>query len=384
MEAFNHETFDAAYTEGMGPVLAACKQLPMMMPQRLVELAGPEQFGKHVKDAEAPDRALDRLIAYIKEPCPGALLLVSSTGLRANSRLVKAVSKSPVGHEERFKAPANDREAVAWLSSLAERDGLRAQGAALHELVARVGHDTSALRSGLQRASGHAGQGTVRVEDVVAVVEHAREVDVFAFTDAIGRRDHAAALRMLAAMFSRESDVDRVFALMGLLTRHIRLLSTAQRAGTQALDLPPFIARKYDEQVRTSTRSVSARPTRGSRPSTRRSRGDAGAIRGEQERHAAATLGARDLRRAPRRGTPLTLAHRGRWRTADVGAPRTLAHRGRWRIADVGASRSGGEPLAPDPPERSIPANQCEDAPSARRERLSCPVRTGVGGPAPT
>lgn len=250
MEAFNHETFDAAYTEGMGPVLAACKQLPMMMPQRLVELAGPEQFGKHVKDAEAPDRALDRLIAYIKEPCPGALLLVSSTGLRANSRLVKAVSKSPVGHEERFKAPANDREAVAWLSSLAERDGLRAQGAALHELVARVGHDTSALRSGLQRASGHAGQGTVRVEDVVAVVEHAREVDVFAFTDAIGRRDHAAALRMLAAMFSRESDVDRVFALMGLLTRHIRLLSTAQRAGTQALDLPPFIARKYDEQVR--------------------------------------------------------------------------------------------------------------------------------------
>lgn len=249
MEAFNHEVFDAPYTEGMGPVVAACKQLPMMMPQRLVELSGPEAFGKHTKDATPADKSMDRLIAYIEDPCPGTLLLIRSGGLRANSRLVKAVQKSPVGAATRFKAPANEREAVDWLRHAAAGMQVELHGAAAHELVRRVGFATPALRAGLERARAHAGRAMVRVADVEAVVEMSREVDVFALTDAIGACDHGTALRLLAAMFSRESETEKVFSLMGLLVRHVRLLYTAQSVGVGGLDLPPFIARKYEAQV---------------------------------------------------------------------------------------------------------------------------------------
>ncbi len=149
LEAFNHEVFDAAYTEGFGPVKAACQQLPMMAPQRLVELSAPESFGKHVKDAPPADKCMDALLAYVQAPSPTTLLLVSSGGLRSTSRLVKAVTKSPHGHIERFKAPGNDREAVGWLTSHARAHGIRLGRGAADEVVLRVGHGTAALRSGV-------------------------------------------------------------------------------------------------------------------------------------------------------------------------------------------------------------------------------------------
>jgi len=250
LEAFNHETFDAAFTEGFGPVLAACQQLPMMAARRLVELTSPENFGKHFKDAPPVDKSVDALLAYVQAPSPTTLLLLSSGGLRSTSRLVKAVTKSPHGRIERFKAPANDREAVAWLTSHARAHSIRLGRGAADELVRRVGHATAGLRSGVERARAHAGTDNVTLADVEAVVQFSREVDVFALTDAIGHQDHRRALELLAAMFSKESESDKVFSLLGLLTRHIRMLYTAAVSGTAALDVPPFIASKYDAQLR--------------------------------------------------------------------------------------------------------------------------------------
>lgn len=250
LEAFNHETFDAAYTESFGPVLAACQQLPMMAAQRLVELTAPESFGKHVKESSPADKSMDALLAYVQTPSPTTLLLVSSGGLRSTSRLVKAVTKSPHGRIERLKAPGNDREAVAWLTAHAGGQGIRLGRGAAEELVMRVGHATAALRSGVERARAHAGTDDVRVVDVQAVVEFSREVDVFALTDAIGHQDQRRALELLAAMFSKESESDKVFSLLGLLTRHVRMLYTAAVSGSGALDVPPFIASKYETQLR--------------------------------------------------------------------------------------------------------------------------------------
>ncbi|MGB1700309.1 MAG: DNA polymerase III subunit delta, partial [Nannocystaceae bacterium] len=152
LEAFNHESFDAPYTEGFGPVLAACQQLPMMASRRLVELSGPESFGKHVKDAPPADKCVDALLDYVQAPSPTTLLLISSGGLRSTSRLVKAVTKSPHGRAERFKAPGNDREAAAWVHAHARAQGIRMGSGAADELVRRVGYATTSLRSGIERA----------------------------------------------------------------------------------------------------------------------------------------------------------------------------------------------------------------------------------------
>ena len=46
LEAFNTERFDAPYVRSSAEVLTACAQLPVMAERRLVELSGPEAFGK--------------------------------------------------------------------------------------------------------------------------------------------------------------------------------------------------------------------------------------------------------------------------------------------------------------------------------------------------
>ncbi|MCA9701833.1 MAG: hypothetical protein KC431_30205, partial [Myxococcales bacterium] len=61
MEAFNHEQLDATRLLAAAEVLNACAQMPMMAPRRLVELSGPEDFGKHkrVEELDGEVKALE-------------------------------------------------------------------------------------------------------------------------------------------------------------------------------------------------------------------------------------------------------------------------------------------------------------------------------------
>ncbi|MEM7158393.1 MAG: DNA polymerase III subunit delta [Myxococcota bacterium] len=254
MEAFNHERFAGRELDSISPVLEACQQLPMMAERRLVELSDPEAAGKRGGGTKA---SLDALVAYLKEPNPTTVLLLTSSGIDGRSRLVTATKK--VGIVEKFEALKRDGDAVAFVLEQAEKTETRIDRATAHQLVQLVGTGPSDLVHALERAALHAGADQpVRGSDLDAVVGHTREAVIFELTDAFGMGDAPRALAVLARLFHESSvpEIGQANQVLSMLIRQIRLVfaahSALQEGGSieAVTGVPPFVARKLSDQAR--------------------------------------------------------------------------------------------------------------------------------------
>src|SRR5690606_29338502 len=154
MEAFNHEEFNAPYVGAAAEVLNACGQVPMMAARRLVELSSPEDFGRHkraeeldgeVKAIESKrDDAIEALIGYFDAPNPSTVLVLTSSGLKGNMRLVKMAKKAAQVVEYKFEPPS-ENDAVGALMAEAERRKLPLAKPGAVALVNAIGTSMSEL-----------------------------------------------------------------------------------------------------------------------------------------------------------------------------------------------------------------------------------------------
>jgi DNA polymerase-3 subunit delta len=257
MDSFNHERFEGPYLSSMVPVLKACTQVPMLAPRRLVECSDPDQCGKQVRgEAEgsaksSSDEVIGDLIAYFEQPVESAVLVLTSGGINGTSRLVKA-AKAHAGVDECRLSSAADVDAPAQILASARELGFVVTHDAARRLVELVGPATHAWLPALERARSYAGEGTVDVRDVEAVVNLTRDVDVFALTDAIGRRSAEEALAYLGQIFAHnEKDTGAAMRLLGLLIWHFRRLFVARVAKDPAgaLNQKPFLVGKLVRQA---------------------------------------------------------------------------------------------------------------------------------------
>lgn len=252
MEAFNHERFDGPYAQSIADVITACAQLPVMASRRLVELSDPDAFGKHAGGEDAA-AAMAGLLEYLESPSPTTVLVITTTGLRANAKLVKAVSKSEQAVAHRFEVP-KDEDATSQLVSDAHGRGVELDRAAAMALVKAVGGAQAEVESAFERALAHAGGDHVTLADVRAVVTDVRDANVFELTDAVGRGDVNGALTVLAQLFGGgEKDFGVGQRVFSMLLRQVRMVFAAKVARgnvAAALGVPPFIARKYEDQAR--------------------------------------------------------------------------------------------------------------------------------------
>lgn len=249
MEAFNHERFHGRELEGAGPVLDSCGQLPAMAPLRLVELSDPEAVGKG-RGGRKED--LDALVAYVNQPNPTTVLVVTSSGIDGRSRLVTATKKGG-GVVEKFEPPKRDGDAVDYLMQLAERQGNAISRRVATRFVELVGTGPSALGSALSSASLHAGAGQeVTLADLEAIVPHTREAVIFELTDAVGMGEGPRALGVLAHMFRERAgtEIGQANMALSMLVRQIRLVATVKASGVGAVRAPPFVTRKLETQAR--------------------------------------------------------------------------------------------------------------------------------------
>jgi DNA polymerase-3 subunit delta len=196
---------------------------------------------------------MDALVEYCANPSPTTVLVITSTGLRANSKLVKAASKSTGGAAHRYEVP-KDADASAQLVADAKGRGVELDRAAAAALVKAVGGAHAEVESAFERALAHAGRDRVTLDDVRAVVTDVRDANVFELTDAVGKGDVREALTVLARLFSGgEKDFGVGQRVFSMLLRQVRMVFAAKVARgnvAAALGVPPFIARKYEEQAR--------------------------------------------------------------------------------------------------------------------------------------
>ena len=202
-------------------------------------------FGVHLAVLRQPLRAAgrstaaaDRLLALVRQlPDGSALGLVEERPSRdiirppaLLRRLAEAV-KERGGRVEEHGAPRRG-ELRAWIGAHAARVGVKIEMRAAHLLAERIGGQiletdiergemTRIADSELRKLGTFTGDRPIGVEDVEALVADMRPASVFAITNAIDRREPAAAaealkraladgqpgLRILASLAGRVSDL---------------------------------------------------------------------------------------------------------------------------------------------------------------------------------
>ena len=202
-------------------------------------------FGAHLAVLRQPLRAAgrssaaaDRLVGIVESlPDGSALALVEERASRDITkppallkRLAEAV-RARGGRVEEHGAPRRG-ELRGWITGHAARQGVKIEVRAAHVLAERVGgaiwetdvergEMTRIADSELRKLATYAGDRPIGVEDVEALTADTRPASVFAITNAVDRREPAAAaealrraleegqpgLRILASLAGRVSDL---------------------------------------------------------------------------------------------------------------------------------------------------------------------------------
>ena len=202
-------------------------------------------FGAHLtvlrqplKSAGRSTAAADRLLALVNDlPDGSALAMVEERPSRDITkppallkRLAEAV-KARGGRVEEHPAPRRG-ELRGWITSHAARTGAKIEVRAAHLLAERIGGSiwetdvergemTRIADSELTKLATYAGDRPITADDVEALTADTRPASVFAITNAVDRREPAAAaealkralaegqpgLRILASLSGRVSDL---------------------------------------------------------------------------------------------------------------------------------------------------------------------------------
>lgn len=269
----NEDVFDAA-EHRVDQVLGAARTLPMMAPRRLVivrqverwepksahsSAEGGEKTKASAQKKSAGDDAFERLLEYAEAPSPTTTLLLVAGALDKRRRFVQAAMRA--GYLVNAE-PLGRAELPAFIERLAsERGNQLAVGIA--DMVAELsGPELGAVVDAVERLCLYAGRGETVTEDMVAeCVVRLRGASVWELTNAVARRDVAAALSALADVFEPSESV-RLVALLAWSTRQLLRFEAALRQGAsppeaaQRAGAPPFRARELAQQVRAVPRAA--------------------------------------------------------------------------------------------------------------------------------
>lgn len=206
---FNFDSFDGEVVEASA-VVAAANTLPFASERRLIVV-------KNV-DKMAPS-AQAELAAYALDPAPTACLVLVATSISRTGKLFKAVDA--LGGAAEYRAPRKN-DYPSWVIGHFTAKGRQLTPDGAEALVRAVGRDLRRIDIEAEKIIAYAGDKTrIEREDVEAVVSETAPTSVFEFLDALGARESATALRLLADL------VDSGESLMGIhsmAVRHMRSL----------------------------------------------------------------------------------------------------------------------------------------------------------------
>ncbi len=172
--------------------------------------------------------------------------------LGAREKLLAAVKKTGEVHD--FKQPTG-RALAKWAIGYAKKLGIDLPEEVAGELVARCSDDKIRVSREVEKLALYA-EGTATLEDVEALVRPDLQSNIFRFVDALGGGDRGEALELLEALLATGEPPLRI---VYMVRRQFRLLARARslfEGGAprpevaSALKVPPFVAKKLEEQAR--------------------------------------------------------------------------------------------------------------------------------------
>lgn len=256
----------------LAEVRAAADALPFMGERRMVVIAGlVTRCNPRAGGGDERTELASGLKAWLPELPPSTRLLFLDEALAANNPVLTWAQKwraeQPVPDEaaviRTFPAPAA-AALPRWLATRANAKGGAIEPAAataLSQALDIEGQvDLRLADSELEKLLTYAGDRPVTADDVARLVTPVGLEKIFAFTDALARRDGPAAATLLQTFLDHNEPPLR---LMALVARQIRQLVVAQALLASGvgpselpsrLGVPPFVAQKLAQQAQHFTR----------------------------------------------------------------------------------------------------------------------------------
>jgi DNA polymerase III subunit delta len=237
------EAFDASETSPE-TLVSACNSFSLFGEGPFVVL----------KDLDAWNAAQKAVIVeYLRDPSPGSDLILLGKKLGARERLFSAVENS--GEIHTFDQPKG-KALVRWLVGHAKKMDLDLPEDVAEDLANRCSGDKMRLLQETEKLALYTGDRTATHDDVAALCPPDVQSNIFAFVDALaaGERDRALAL-LEDLIGTGEPPLRLTFMIrrqFQLVARARALLErgTPRKELSSRLKVPPFVARKLEEQAR--------------------------------------------------------------------------------------------------------------------------------------
>jgi DNA polymerase III subunit delta len=237
------DAYDASST-GPETVVSACNAFSLFG-------AGPFVVVKDLDAWNAAQKAV--IVDYLDDPSPGSDLILIGKKLGARERLLSAVKKS--GEVHTFEQPRG-KTLVRWVVGHAKKQGLDLPVEVAEDLTARCSDDKMRLLQETEKLALYVGDGTATHDDVAALCPPDVQSNIFAFVDSLAAGERDRALRLLEDLIATGEPPLRLTFMIRrqfqLVARARALLDrgTSQKELASILKVPPFVARKLDEQGR--------------------------------------------------------------------------------------------------------------------------------------
>src|SRR5215210_3800786 len=212
---------------------------------------GPFVVLKNLDAWNAAQKAV--VVDYLQDPSPDTDLVLLGKKLGSRERLLSAVKKS--GEVHNFEQPTG-KALVRWVVGHAKKLGLDLPEDVAEDLTMRCSGDKMRLIQETEKLALYVGEGTATHGDVAALCPPDVQSNIFAFVDSLAAGERDRALRLLEDLISTGEPPLRLTFMIRrqfqLVARARALLDrgTPQREIASILKVPPFVARKLDEQGR--------------------------------------------------------------------------------------------------------------------------------------
>ena len=240
------ESYDASETTPEA-VVSACNSYSLFG-------EGPFVIVRNLDAWNAAQKAV--VVDYLDNPAPEADLVLLGKKLGSRERLLAAVKKS--GEVHNFEQPTG-KALVRWAVGHAKGLGLELPDDVASSLIERCSGDKQRLVTEMEKLALYVSDRPATEEDVEALCPPDVQSNIFAFVDSLGAGDRGSAIRLLEALISTGEPPLRATYMVRrqfrLVARARALFARGASHGEVARELkvPPFVARKLEEQARVSS-----------------------------------------------------------------------------------------------------------------------------------
>lgn len=243
----NADTFDAADATPES-VLSACNSFSLFGDATFVLVRNLDAWNAAQKS---------KMVDYTANPSEGADLMMLAQKMAARDRLLTAVGKSGEAHE--FKQPTG-KALEKWLVGHAKKLDLAVPTDVAQELISRCSGDKARLVNEVEKLSLYCGNGngensgkaTLAAVDLLCATDV--QSNIFDFVDALGAGRVGRAVQTLERLAANGEPPMRV---LFMIRRQLQLIARAKSLTSRGtprpevakdLKVPPFVAKKLDEQ----------------------------------------------------------------------------------------------------------------------------------------